>query len=76
MNEMLSAAMNQLNIRGIVYLIMSVTYMFVALKSCDAIRQDPYDNKPWLIALPSLILTLMLLALMARDLMLVKDLFS
>lgn len=54
--------------RLLVYLVMSLAYMFPALKACDIIKEDPESNKPWIVALPSLILTVLLVVMTLRDL--------
>lgn len=58
-----------LTVRLLIYLIMALAFMTSALVSCDLIKTRPDDNRPWLIAAPSLILTIMLLAVMFDDLL-------
>lgn len=58
-----------LTVRLLIYLIMALAFMFSSLISCDIIKQHPESNRPWLIALPSLLLTVMLLLVMVHDLL-------
>lgn len=57
-----------LTVRLLVYLIMSLAFMVAALMACHLIKEDPESNMPWLIAIPALILTVVLLAVMFSDL--------
>ena len=57
-----------LTVRLLVYLIMSLAFMVAALMACHLIKEDPESNRPWLIAIPALILTVALLAVMFNDL--------
>lgn len=58
-----------LTLRLLVYLIMSLAYMVAAVTACRAIKERPTDNRPWLIAGPSLVLTILLLVVMVNDLL-------
>lgn len=58
-----------LTIRLLVYLGMSLAYMVAAVTACHIIWNRPEDNSPWLIAAPSLVLTVALLAIMFHDLL-------
>lgn len=58
-----------LTVRLLIYLIMSMAYMISAILACDIIKRHPESNMPWLIAAPSLVLTLTLLIVMVDDLL-------
>lgn len=58
-----------LTVRLLIYLTMSMAYMISAVLACFIINNHPESNKPWLIAGPSLILTILLLAVMVDDLL-------
>ncbi len=58
-----------LTVRLLIYLIMALAFMFASLVSCNLINIHPKDNRPWLIAAPSLILSIMLLVVMFHDLL-------
>ena len=59
----------ELTLRLLVYLVMSLAYMFTALAACALIRENPYSNKPWMVGIPSLVLTVALVAVMVHDLL-------
>lgn len=58
-----------LTVRLLVYLVMSMAYMISAILACDIIKRHPESNRPWLVAVPSLVLTLALLIVMTDDLL-------
>ena len=58
-----------LTVRLLVYLIMALAFMFSSLVACHLIREDPENNRPWLIAAPALLLTVVLLVVMLNDLL-------
>lgn len=58
-----------LTVRLLIYLAMSMAYMISAVIACFIIRERPESNRPWLIAAPSGILTIMLLIVMVDDLL-------
>ena len=55
--------------RLLIYLIMSLAFMVASLIACHLIKEAPESNKPWLIATPALILTVVLLVVMFHDLL-------
>lgn len=54
--------------RLLTYLVMSLAYMFSALSACNIIKEDPESNKGWIVAIPSLLLTILLIFMMVKDL--------
>lgn len=58
-----------LTVRLLIYLAMSLAFMFSALAACHLIRENLESNRPWLIAAPALLLTVALLAVMVDDLL-------
>lgn len=56
-----------MTIRLLVYLNMSLCYMFTALVASQRIKENPEDNRQWLVGLPAVILTIGLLVVMAQD---------
>ena len=58
-----------LTVRLLIYLIMSLAFMVVSLMACHLIKENPESDRPWLIAVPALSLTVVLLAVMFHDLL-------
>lgn len=58
-----------LTVRLLIYQSMALAFMVAALSACHLIKEDPESNRPWLIAIPALILTVALLAVMFDDLL-------
>lgn len=58
-----------LTVRLLIYLIMALAFMIAALIASHQIKENPESNRPWLIAAPGLILTVVLLAVMFHDLL-------
>lgn len=55
--------------RLLVYLVMSLCYMFAALVASHRIKENPEDNRQWLIGLPSVLLSIGMLSMMVHDLL-------
>ena len=49
-----------LTVRLLVYLIMALAFMVSSLVACHLIREDPENNRPWVIAAPALLQTVAL----------------
>ena len=58
-----------LTVRLLIYQSMALAFMVAALSACHLIKENPENNKPWLIAAPALILSIVLLAVMFDDLL-------
>lgn len=57
-----------MTVRLLVYLVMSLAYMFSALAACKLIRENPGSSWTWIAGIPPLALTAALLTLVGKDL--------